>query len=115
MKGMAEDDAIQMYRDGHCCACGGAMEGSVYINQVSICRRPTWKYPISNNLLVESWPDQACAIVCDTCIERAEDEPLDIRFAIENRDGELVYHDVNLLDDITAEVEAAEALHPDNL
>lgn len=86
-------------RKVNCCACQKPMAGSRYVNVICLDRRATWKDPAwTNVLLKEGIPrvSRAVAVMCDSCIEQKKEA----RFAIELRDGEIIYHDIGELEEL---------------
>ena len=83
-----------------CCACGGSLESSKFINGITLNKLATWKHPTWKNILVkDKYPEpRATAILCDNCIEKHA-KP---KFAVEwNLDeGIVTYHDIKQLKDL---------------
>ena len=55
-----------------CCACGGSLKRSRFINMIALDKLATWKWPVWGNvLLLNKYPmNRAIAILCDKCIEK---------------------------------------------
>ena len=83
-----------------CCACGGSLKYSRFINGICLNKLATWKHPTWKNILVlEKYPeDRASAILCDRCIAEKK-QP---KYAVEwNEDySEVKYHKVEALKDL---------------
>jgi hypothetical protein len=71
------------------------MKKSTNVNIVALGLKPTWEYPSMGNVLTDE-PNQACAVVCDACIEKYYDEGFNdkIKFAVELQGGKVLYHDI---------------------
>jgi hypothetical protein len=82
-------------RRARCCACGGPMRRSPHMNLVCLERKAEWKYPQAGNVLTGEG-GQAVAIVCDRCL----DDKATIVNAVEFRDGQILYHQVEQLAEI---------------
>ena len=84
----------------HCCACGGSLESSRFINSLALNKLATWKYPTWGNILVhDKYPEpRATAILCDRCI-RENQQP---KYAVEwtSNYSEVIYHKVEQLKDL---------------
>lgn len=84
-----------------CCACGGSLKNSRYINIITLDKLATWEYPVWGNVLVkEKYPEnRASAILCDKCI-RKKAKP---KYAVEwdNKHTYVRYHKVEGLKDLS--------------
>lgn len=90
-----------------CCACGGTLETSRFINLVETNRLPTWKYPVAGNVCVPCYVPRAIAIVCDECIQNKAE----IQRCIEWEEGspyKIIYHEIESLEEIKKEVDQME-------
>ena len=67
---------------GKCCECEGSLEGSKFLNMVSLNKIATWKHPAWGNVLVKGSGGRALAVVCDKCVARAQ-KGFHVKFAIE--------------------------------
>lgn len=78
-----------------CCACGGSLENSRFINIVKTEKLATWKYPVSGRVDIPDYEPRAVAIVCDECIKNKKE----IRHCIEwERSSYLIkYHNIKSL------------------
>lgn len=86
-------DTEQILRSARCGACGRPI--GQRLNLVEIDRRPTWKYPRSENLITRDGP-RATAVCCDACAEGAAT----IHEVVELREGEIVYHALETLEQL---------------
>ena len=83
--------------EGKCCACGGSLKYSKYLNGVTLDKQASWKNPVWGNVLVEGSSGRAVAFVCDQCL----DEKRRVRFAVEfGKNGGIVYHPVGGLESV---------------
>lgn len=83
--------------NGKCCSCEKPLAQSQFINVVALDRKASWPYPTGGNVLTGE-SGNALGFVCDQCVEISNDAPAPkVKFAVEFKDGELVYHDVNQL------------------
>jgi hypothetical protein len=92
-----------------CCVCEKPMKSSRSMNVVILEKKPTWDYPIVGNVLYDV-PDKATATVCDSCIDRFND-PKDVKYikwAVELRKGEVIYHAVETLEAILSKADTAD-------
>lgn len=95
-----------------CCACGGSLKNSEYVNSICLDKLATWDFPVWNNILVANvHPEKrATAIVCDECIAKKRK----VRFAVEwdEKHENIKYHPIESLKDLPPitekEVEEAE-------
>jgi len=85
-----------------CCACGGTLETSEFINVVKLEKVATWKFPVYGYVDILDYKPQAAAIICDECIRKKE-KP---RYCIEWEESpyhdspcQVKYHDVGSLED----------------
>ena len=97
---MTSDPSEKIREKVKCCACGGSLKSSKFINGVTLNKLATWKYPVWGNILVrEKYPEpRAIAILCDGCIG----EKRQSKYAVEwNSDySEVIYHKVRDLQDL---------------
>jgi len=63
------DEKIKKYV--RCCACGGSLESSKFINGVTLNKLATWKHLTWGNVLVvDKYSEpRATAILCDNCVD----------------------------------------------
>jgi hypothetical protein len=92
----------KIFRKAKCCVCEQPMKKSKNVNIVALGLKPTWEYPSMGNVLTNE-PNQACAVVCDSCIEKYYDEGFNdkIKFAVELQGEKVLYHAVSLLEPIS--------------
>lgn len=64
----------------------------------------TWKDPSWGNVLVPGSGGRAVFFVCDKCQEASErgGDPGDVKFAVEVKDGQVILHPVEELEDVPA-------------
>jgi len=83
-----------------CCACGGSLQNSKFVNGVCLDKLATWEHPIWGNILVkDKYPEpRATAVLCDDCIRKKRKA----KFAVEwNKDySQVKYHKVEDLKDL---------------
>jgi hypothetical protein len=100
---------MEELKKAKCCCCEQPMSKSKHINAVMLDKIATWDYPVAGNVLDDTEINEACAVVCDTCIQGYEEPNQNhaagdfidsIKFAIESRGNEFVYHDINTLEKI---------------
>lgn len=84
-----------------CCACGGSLKPSKFVNGVVLNKLAAWKYPVWGNILVRDRYSElrAVAILCDCCIE----EKRQPKYAVEWSDdySKVRYHRVEELKDLS--------------
>lgn len=85
---------VDLFRKAKCCACESAMKDSEHVNMVALNHQANWEYPIMGNFETNTY-QQACAVLCDTCIESTFEH---VKFALELRGEEFIYHDVETLE-----------------
>jgi len=80
-----------------CCACGGKMETSKFINLVGLEKLATWKFPVFGQIDIPDYKPRAAAIVCDECKQKKEK----IRYCIEFEGSlyQVKYREVDSLED----------------
>ena len=80
-----------------CCACGGTLETSKFINVVETKKLAAWKYPVFGRVDIPDYKPRALAIVCDECIQKKEK----IRYCIEWEGSpyQIKYHEIESLED----------------
>ena len=83
-----------------CCACGGSLKSSKFINGICLNKLADWKHPVWGNVLVkDKYPEpRAISILCDHCIEDKR-QPT---YAVEWSDdySKVTYHRVEDLKDL---------------
>ena len=83
-----------------CCACGGSLKRTKFINGICLNKLATWKHPVWGNILVkDKYPEpRAISILCDQCIEEKR-QPV---YAVEWSDdySKVAYHKVEDLKDL---------------
>lgn len=88
-----------------CGACGGKIGR---INVVTVHRRATWPYPSSGNLypssgnLITGDDHRAVGFMCDSCVDEGLGTKK-LREVVEWRDGEVVYHPIDSLEQLPPE------------
>lgn len=89
-----------------CCACGGTLETSKYINVVETNKLPTWKFPVMGNVAIPGYVPRAIAIICDGCLQNKEK----IRHCIEWEGSpyKIKYHEIESLEEIKKDVNQKE-------
>lgn len=95
-------DFEQIIREkGKCCISGRSLFDS-HCNLVIVDYAPTWAYPKETNLLIPDSPTRAIAVVHDDCVTSGMKHMLTdkIKFAIELRGEEIIYHAVEDLQPI---------------
>jgi len=99
---MFENIEVWIRRSIKCCACGGTLETSRYINVVGLKKLATWKFPVIGHIDIPGYKPRATAIICDECVQNNEE----VRFCIEWQESlykephRVTYHDVDTLEDI---------------
>ena len=86
-----------------CCACGGTLETSKFINVVRLEKLATWKFPVFGPIDIPDYKPRATAIICDECMQKKEK----IRRCIEWEKSpyqeespyQVKYHEVESLED----------------
>lgn len=92
-------DIEKVSRKANCCACRRPMRKSRFVNFVNLDKKATWESPVWTNVaLKQGIPriNRAVAVVCDSCIKRK----MPVRFAIEIRGEDIIYHLVGKLEDV---------------
>lgn len=89
-------------KDGKCCISGKPMATSEHINFVVLDYAPDWAFPFEHNLLMPEKPKRALGIIHD---EKYDDSkkyvmPGLVKFAIEIRGKDIIYHPVETLQPI---------------
>lgn len=80
-----------------CCACGGSMETSRFINVVETKKLATWKFPVFGHIDIPDYEPRALAIVCDECIKNKAKIQRCIEW--EGSPYLVKYHDIEELED----------------
>lgn len=95
-------DECWVRKNVKCCACGGTLETSEFINIKETDKRATWKYPVFGHIDIPGYEPRAAAIVCDGCLQRKEK----IRRCIEWEGTSylITYHDIDSLEDVDKSV-----------
>ena len=80
-----------------CCAYGGSLETSRFINVIETKKLATWNFPVFGHIDIPDYEPRALAIVCDECIQNREK----IRRCIEWEGSPYLvkYHDLDELED----------------
>lgn len=100
---MFEDIESWVRKNVKCCACGGSLETSRFINLVGLDKIATWKFPVFGRLDVPDYKPLAAAMICDECVQKREK----VRFCIEWEESpcqeespyKVRYHEVEDLED----------------
>lgn len=87
--------SAEIQKRAKCCASGGRIDR---LNLVSLERRCTWEFPRAENVLTGYGPD-AIAVCCDRCVERSEP----VKYAIELRGADVIYHPIDELEPLGPE------------
>ena len=75
-----------------CCACEAPLSYSRHINWVNLDEKAAWPFPVWGNVITGE-TQMASAFICDRCYDAGMDgRPVEIKFAIEFKDNEAVYH-----------------------
>jgi hypothetical protein len=77
---------------GKCCITGKPLSDSKNINVVMLENKATWQYPSAGNVITGE-SGKATAIVHDDCIKNGEIDG-EILYAIEIKNGSIIYHPV---------------------
>jgi hypothetical protein len=82
---------------GKCCISEKPLDTTQYVNLVNTEYLCTWPYPFHNNVLIPAMPKCAIAAVHDESI-KAGKLAGPIKFVIEIKDDQLIYHPVEALE-----------------
>lgn len=87
---------------GVCCISGKPMSTSDHVNVAILDYAPSWEFPFMTNLLMPDQPKRAVAIIHDDHYPATKKYLVgqQVKFAIELRGEEIIYHDVNTLTQI---------------
>lgn len=80
-----------------CCACGGSLETSEFINVVELKKVAIWKFPVFGHIDVPDYEPRALAIICDEC--RQNKVKIQRCIEWEGTPYQVKYHDVDGLKD----------------
>lgn len=81
----------------NCCACGGKLEPTNYVNIVELQKVATWKFPVFGQIDIPNYEPRALAIVCDKCL--ANQVKIQRCIEWEGIPHQIKYHDVDGLKD----------------
>jgi hypothetical protein len=79
-----------------CCISGRPLIDCQHCNLVVVDFVPSWEFPVEKNLLIPGSPTRAMAIIHDDYVTAGRYHPSrdKIKFAVEFRKGEIIYHPV---------------------
>jgi len=90
-------DYIKILKEkGLCCISRRSLATSKHINMILLDYVPNWEFPYEANLLFPDQPKRAIAYIHDdqVIVGRGYMVPGKIRFAVEFKDGKIIYHSV---------------------
>lgn len=85
---------------GKCCVTGLPLSTSGTITIITLHKKPKWKYPVMNNVLIPGEPDRAVAIAHDNAFTKDGQLISAVKFAVEFNGDEIIYHPINSLEGI---------------
>lgn len=85
-------DFQEKIKQANCCSCGRLMGQSKALNLVALNKVAGWSYPVAGHIEADV-PDQAIAVVCDSCVHKGALPSWAIEFA----GDEIKYHAVDEL------------------
>lgn len=90
------------------CISGKPMSTSKYLNMVALDYAPEWEFPVEANFLLPNRPKRAVAIVHDdeVTVGVSHLSTGKVKFAIEVKGEEIIYHPVEHLKQIRYEEES---------
>lgn len=90
-------------KKGKCCISEKPLSTSEFINMVSLPYVATWDYPIAGNVLIANYGKRAVALVHDDEMQPGANYVTEekIKFAVEFRGEEIIYHPVEELQKIS--------------
>ncbi len=86
------------FKRAKCCISERPLADCEYMNVIQTDYIATWKYPVISNMLMKNDYRHAVAYIHDDYApKKAGDKIPDIKFVIEFKDGDIIYHPVDTL------------------
>ncbi len=92
IKIMQEFDILH---NAKCCVCSASMMTSKHLNIVAVNISPLWRFPIMQN--IRDATRKAVSVLCDTCVESQYTRDNEIKYVVEIRGEEIIYHNIETL------------------
>jgi hypothetical protein len=92
------DTLEKIKKYGRCCISDRPLKDSHHVNMVELGYKATWKFPVAGNVLTGT-SGRAVAFIHDDYFQIGKNTG-EIKYAVEFRGDEIIYHDVKTLEPI---------------
>lgn len=90
----------KILKKGRCCICATSLIKSKHVHVFILEKKQTWEFPSVGNVLYDT-EKRASSIICDKCVSSIDETDFHkkIKYAIELQNDEILYYEVETLED----------------